>query len=130
MLRTLLRSKIHRAHVTEADLHYEGSIKIDRELLTAADIVPFEKVEIYNVTNGHRLATYAIPGTAGSGEVCINGAAARLVNPGDTVIICCYGEFHEDEIETHVAKVLIVDANNQIIETVKRTPLDALSNQN
>ncbi|HMO14361.1 MAG TPA: aspartate 1-decarboxylase [Pirellulaceae bacterium] len=128
MLRTLLRSKIHRAHVTEADLHYEGSIKIDVDLLTAANIVPLEKVEIYNVTNGNRLATYAIPGAAGSGEICINGAAARLVNAGDTIIICCYGEYHENEIDGHVAKVLIVDSNNRIVNQYEKSPLEMMTN--
>lgn len=121
MLRTLLRSKIHRAVVTQADLNYEGSVTIDRELLEAASIVPFEKVEIYDVTNGNRLATYAIPGEPGGGEICINGAAARLVDPNDMVIICCYGEFHEDEIANHRAVVVHVDEKNQITESVVQT---------
>jgi len=79
MLRTLLRSKIHRARVTQADLNYEGSITIDQDLLDAAKMVPFEKVDVLNVSNGNRLTTYVIPGVAGSGKICINGAAARLV---------------------------------------------------
>ena len=116
MLRTLLRSKIHRARVTEADLDYEGSVTIDANLLNAASIAPFERVEIYDCTSGSRLATYAIPGEAGAGEICINGAAAHLVKPNDTVIICCYGEFHENEVESHVAKVILVDENNAIKE--------------
>ena len=101
MLRTMLRSKIHRAKVTQADLNYEGSITVDTDLLDAAKMVPFEKVDIYNVTNGTRLATYVIPGIAGSGKICINGAAARLVKVDDIVIICCYGEMNEEEVENH-----------------------------
>jgi len=116
MHRTLLRSKIHRARVTEADLHYEGSITIDLDLLDAAEIVPLEKVEIYNVTNGNRLATYAIPGERGGGDICINGAAARLVDADDIVIICCYGEFENSEIQSHQSKVVLVDSNNSITE--------------
>ncbi len=125
MLRTLLRSKIHRAIVTQADLNYEGSITIDLDLLDAAKVVPFEKVDIYNITNGNRLATYAIPGERGAGEICINGAAARLVDPQDKVIICCYGEFHDDEIAEHKAIVVHVDEKNRITESVVKTPADA-----
>ena len=117
MLRTFLRSKIHGATVTQADLHYNGSIAIDVNLLKAAGIALFEKVEIYNITNGNRLATYTIPGEAGSGEICINGAAARLVDPGDKVIICCYGLFHNDELEEHEIVLVHVDENNKITRT-------------
>ncbi len=121
MLRTLLRSKIHRARVTQADLNYEGSITIDSTLLEAADIVPFERVEIYNVTNGNRLATYVIPGIADSGKICINGAAARLVKPNDVVIICCYGEFSPDELQQHSAKIVLVDEHNRITRAVEKS---------
>ena len=121
MLRTLLRSKIHRARVTQADLNYEGSITVDTVLLDAAGIAPFERVEIYNVTNGNRLATYVIPGIEGSGKICINGAAARLVDPDDVVIICCYGEFSEDEIDDHSAMIVLVDENNQITRAVEKS---------
>ena len=118
MLRTFLRSKIHRVTVTEADLNYEGSITIDPVLLEAADIAPFELVDIYNITNGNRLATYAILGERGSGEICINGAAARLVDPKDTVIICCYGQFHVDELKEHKVRVVHVNETNEITETL------------
>ena len=121
MLRTLLRSKIHRARVTQADLNYEGSITIDAVLLEAAQIIPFEKVDIYNVTNGNRLSTYAIPGQEGAGEICINGAAARLVDPDDVVIICCYGEFESTEIENHRALIVLVDDENRITRAVEKS---------
>jgi len=113
MKRILLKSKIHRGTVTDADLHYEGSVTIDSELLEAADIVPYERVEIYDVTNGARLATYAIPGAPGSGEICINGAAAHLVKRGDVVIIASYAEFSDAESVGHQPRVVLVDARNQ-----------------
>ena len=116
MHRILLRSKIHRARVTEADLDYEGSIAIDQDLLDLADIVPFEKVEIYDITNGNRLETYAISGRRGSGEICVNGAAARLVLPNDLVIICCYGMFAEQAVRNHQARIVLVDENNHPID--------------
>jgi aspartate 1-decarboxylase len=116
MLRTFLRSKIHRATVTQADLHYHGSITIDSDLLEAADIAPFELVDIYNITNGNRLSTYAITGDSGSGNICINGAAARLVNPGDRVIICCYAQFHGNEIAGHRIRLVHVDDRNRIAD--------------
>lgn len=117
MKRTLMRSKIHRATVTEADLHYVGSITIDRDLLEAADICELERIEIYNVTRGTRLATYVIPGEAGAGEICINGAAAHLVKPGDIVILCTYAEFKESEIKDHKATVIQVDENNRVVDS-------------
>ena len=116
MKRTLMKSKIHRATVTEADLHYVGSITIDRNLMDAADIVELERIEIYNVTQGTRLATYVIPGEPGEGEICINGAAAHLVSPGDIVILCTYAEFKESEIADHKATVVLVDEKNRVIE--------------
>ena len=115
MRRTLLKSKIHRATVTDAKLHYEGSVTIDRDLLTAADIVEFERVEIYDVTNGARLATYAIVGEPGSGVICINGAAAHLVDPGDLVIIASYAEYEEQEARHHRPRVVHVDRGNRIL---------------
>lgn len=117
MLRTFLRSKIHRATVTQADLNYHGSITIDVDLLEAADIAPYELVDIYNITNGNRLSTYAIVGDSGSGDICINGAAARLVNPGDRVIICCYGQFRNEEIPNHRIRLVHVDDQNRITKT-------------
>ncbi len=113
MKRILLKSKIHRATVTEADLDYEGSVTVDCELMRAADIVHHEQVQIYNITNGSRLTTYAIPAEAGSGVICINGAAAHLVNPGDLVIIASYAEYNEKEIERHEPKVVVVDDENR-----------------
>lgn len=113
MKRTLLKSKIHRATVTDANLEYEGSVTIDPELLEAADIAVYERVEIYNITNGSRLSTYAILGEPGAGEICINGAAAHLVNPGDLVIIASYAEYEENEIENHEPRLILVDRQNQ-----------------
>ena len=121
MLRTLLRSKIHRARVTQADLNYEGSITIDLNLLEAAKMIPFEKVDILNVTNGSRITTYVIPGIRGSGKICINGAAARLVKVDDVVIIVCYGEFTEAEIENHEAQIVLVNENNEITKSVAKS---------
>ncbi len=115
MLRKLLKSKIHRATVTQADLHYEGSVTIDADLMRAADIVPHERVEIYDITNGHRLATYAIEGAPGSGVICINGAAAHLVQAGDLVIITSYADYTPDEVESHEPIVLLVNARNEVV---------------
>ena len=108
--------KIHRATVTQADLHYVGSITIDEELLEAAGILPYERVEVYDITNGNRLATYALPGKRGSGVIGMNGAAARLVQPGDLVIIVAYGLFDEDEARRHRPVVVLVDEKNRITE--------------
>jgi len=113
MLRTLLKSKIHRATVTDANLHYEGSVTIDAELLRLANIAEYEQVYIYDVTNGNRLETYAMVGISGSGTICINGAAAHLVNTGDLVIICSYGQFDELEVPVFRPNVVLVDANNR-----------------
>lgn len=117
----MLRSKIHRARVTQADLNYEGSITVDTDLLDEAKMVPFEKVDIYNVTNGNRLSTYVIPGIAGSGKICINGAAARLVKVDDVVIICCYGEMTEEEVQNHTAQIVLVDDDNKITRSVEKS---------
>ena len=113
MQRTLLKSKIHRATVTEADLHYEGSVTIDRDLLDAADILDHEQVDIYDITNGSRLTTYAIPAAPGSGEICINGAAALQVEKGDLVIIASYARYDESEVQRHVPRVILVDESNR-----------------
>ena len=114
MNRTLLKSKIHRATVTDANLAYEGSISIDPVLYRAADMVPFERVEIYNLNNGNRFATYVIEG--GPGEICLNGAAARLVQPGDLVIIASYAEYTEEEVLKHQPQLVHVDGRNQLRE--------------
>lgn len=113
MIRTLLKSKIHRATVTGAELHYEGSVTIDPLLLQAADIVEHEQVQIYDVTNGSRITTYAIPGEPGEGEIRINGAAAHLVRPGDIVIIASYAQYTETEVSRHVPRLIRVDSKNQ-----------------
>jgi aspartate 1-decarboxylase len=115
MLRTLLKSKIHRATVVQAELHYVGSITIDRDLMDAADIVEFEQVQIYDVTNGHRLTTYAIGGERGSGMVCINGAAAHLVHPGDLIIVASYAQYSPEEVARHNPPIILVDQHNRIV---------------
>ncbi len=114
MPRFMLKSKIHRATVTDADLDYEGSITVDEELLEKADILPFEKVALYDVTNGSRLETYAILGKRGSGEVCVNGAAANLVKKGDIIIIASFALLHEGEAQQHKPTLVYVDENNSI----------------
>ena len=113
---TLLKSKIHRATVTDADLHYEGSISIDPALAMAAHLTPFERVEIYNVTNGERFATYYIEGEIGSQEITINGAAAHKASKGDLVIICSYAEYHEKEAVGHQPTLIYVDEHNMILK--------------
>ena len=115
MLLSLLKSKIHRARVTDADLHYEGSVTIDRGLMEAVGILDYEQVDVYDVTNGARLTTYAIPGARGSGTICINGAAAHLVKPGDLIIIAAYAQFDEHEAKTHQPRVVLVDEQNRIV---------------
>jgi aspartate 1-decarboxylase len=114
MQRIMLRAKIHRAAVTECDLNYEGSCGIDENLLEAADIREFEKIELYNVNNGERFSTYAIRGKRGSGEISLNGAAARRAHLGDLLIICTYAPMTDAEIETYQQKIVFVDNKNQI----------------
>lgn len=113
-MRTILKSKIHRATVTQADLNYEGSITIDPHLMRAADILPFEQVQVLDVNNGNRLTTYAIEGESGSGQICINGAAARLVSPGDIVIILTYGAMADADAREHQPSLIYVDEHNRI----------------
>tara|TARA_B100000085_G_C18510947_1_gene499591 strand:+ start:121 stop:504 length:384 start_codon:yes stop_codon:yes gene_type:complete len=115
--RTLLSGKIHRATVTQADLNYIGSVSIDEDLLDASGISEWEKVAILDVTNGARLETYAIRAPRGSREICINGAAAHLVKPGDVVIILSYVEIEEEFIEMHVPRIVLVNSENRILET-------------
>ena len=114
MQRICLKSKIHRCTVTEANLDYEGSVTIDRDLMEAADLLEFEQVQIYDITNGHRVTTYVIVGPPGSGVICINGAAAHLVHPGDLVIIASYAVMTEDEARTRKPRIVHVDAKNRI----------------
>ena len=116
MRRTMLKSKIHRGRVTASDLHYVGSITIDRELLDAADIREHEHVHVLDVDNGARFETYAIAGARGSGELCVNGAAARLVQPGDTVIVISYAEYDEAELEAYEPRVVHVTGRNELID--------------
>ena len=112
--RSLFKSKIHRATVTQADLDYEGSVTIDANLLEAADILPFEEVRVWNVTRGTRLETYAMRGEPGSGVICINGAAAHLMKPGDLVIIATFADYNEVDARTHRPNVVLVDEKNRI----------------
>ena len=119
MNRKMLKSKIHRATVTGADLHYEGSVTIDLDLMEASDIIPYEAVAIWNVTNGSRLETYAIEGERGSGVICLNGAAARLVSPKDLVIIASFVDMPNLEALNHEPKLVFVDENNRMLPTRK-----------
>jgi len=119
MERRMLKSKIHRATVTGADLHYEGSITIDRDLLEAADILPYEAVWIWDVNNGSRFETYAIEGERGSGVICINGAAARMVAPKDLVIIASFVNMEDKEAKAHEPKLVFVDHENRMLESRK-----------
>ena len=112
--RFMLKSKIHRATVTQADLDYEGSLTLDPDLLRAADIVPFEEVHVWNVTRGTRLRTYAMEGEAGSGVVCVNGAAAHLAGPGDLVIIATFTQLDDESARVHRPRVVLVDEHNRI----------------
>jgi aspartate 1-decarboxylase len=116
MFRTMLKSKIHRATVTQADLHYVGSVTIDEDLMDAADLLPGEQVAIVDINNGARLETYTIAGPRGSGVIGINGAAAHLVHPGDLVIIISYGVMDETEAKSYIPHVLHVDEANRVVE--------------
>lgn len=116
MIRTMLKSKIHRATVTEANVEYEGSVTIDKDLLDASDMVGYEKVDIWDCTNGSRLSTYIIEGERGSGEICINGAAAHLIKPGDLVIIASFVQVDEADVPNWTARRIFVDEQNQIRE--------------
>lgn len=115
-MRLLLSAKIHRATVTAADLHYEGSISIDRDLLDATGIVEHEQVHVVDVTNGARLETYVIPAPAGSGDIQVNGAAAHLVHPGDLVIIMAYAAVPEERAREHRPRIVLVDERNRAVE--------------
>ena len=116
MLRTMLYAKLHRVTVTQADLNYVGSVTIDRTLLETAKLLPGEQVSIVDVTNGNRLTTYVIEGEAGSGQICINGAAALLVQPGDIAIIIAYAQMDEIEARTFVPHVVFVDHDNRVVD--------------
>ena len=116
MQRTMLKSKIHRATVTDCDLHYVGSITVDPDLLDAADIREFEQVAVVDVDNGARFETYTIAGRRGSGDMRVNGAAARLVHRGDTIIVISYAAYDPDDLEHYEPRVVHVDANNEILQ--------------
>lgn len=122
MYRTFMTSKLHKATVTEANLHYVGSITIDEDLLDAAGMMANEKVQIVNNHNGARLETYIIPGERKSGVICLNGAAARLVQPGDEVIIIAYGMLSEEEAKSHTPKVVVLNKQNQIEKMIGQEP--------
>ena len=113
MRRHMMKSKIHRATVTAAELHYEGSLTVDADLLDAADILPHEQIHVWDVTNGTRLTTYALPGKRGSGEVCVNGAGAHLIRPGDLVIIATFGEYEDAEARAHTPTVVLMGEGNR-----------------
>ena len=122
MLRTMCKGKIHRATVTQANLNYVGSITIDQDLLEAANIYPYEKVQVVNLNNGSRLETYTISGARGSGIICLNGAAARLTAEGDKVIVISYAQYTDEEIRTLMPEIVFVDEDNKITEK-KHVPL-------
>jgi aspartate 1-decarboxylase len=121
MFRTMMKSKIHRATVTEANLNYLGSITIDQDILDVVAILENEKVQIVNNNNGARLETYVISGARGTGVICLNGAAARLVQPGDTVIIISYATMSDEEAKHHHPVVALMDKNNKILDVIKET---------
>lgn len=113
MQRTLLKSKIHRVRVTDSNLNYEGSLTIDSDLMESADILPYEQIKIYNIYNGARFETYAIAGPAGKGDICLNGAAARMGTQGDLIIIATYANYSEAEAVAHKPIVVLVDSQNR-----------------
>ncbi len=113
MKREFLRAKIHGATVTEANVEYVGSLTLDRDLMDEAGLHPFERIEVYNITSGHRFATYLIEGRRGGGQVCVNGAAAHLARPGDSVIMAAYCQLEESEIESFTPRLVFVDENNR-----------------
>ena len=118
MLNTICKSKLHRATVTEADVHYTGSITLDAELMRAAGLAPYEQVHVVDIDNGARLVTYCIEGPAGSGTVCVNGAAARVIAAGDKVIIIAYAQVAPSELEGFAPKIVLLDEHNRIQEVV------------
>lgn len=122
MQRKILRSKIHRATVTQADLHYEGSITVPPELLEAADIAEYEAVSVWNVTRGTRFETYAMSGKQEARDICVNGAAAHLAKPGDLIIIACFGLFETKELHDYQPKLIFVDEANKIKHTGPEVP--------
>lgn len=128
MRRRMMKSKIHRATVTDADLHYVGSITVDSDLMAAADLTEYEQVAVVDVDNGSRLETYVIAGAPGSGDICLNGAAARLVSPGDKVIIISYADFEETELVDYEPTIVHVDTDNVAVDAETARLLAGLDN--
>ena len=129
MFRTLMKSKLHRGTVTAANLHYVGSITVDRDLMDAADLLENEKVQVVDIDNGARLETYVIPGERGSGDLCLNGAAARLVHPGDKIIVISYGMYSDAEARAHAPTVVVLDETNrpqQVVTEAAHSTVDDL----
>ena len=124
MLRTFLRAKIHRATVTASDLDYVGSVTLDADLMEAADLDHLERVEIWDVTSGSRVTTYAMRGRRGTGEVQINGAAAHHIRPGDLIIVAAYAHLDRTEVPGHRARVVLVDGDNRVVEVRETGPAD------
>lgn len=116
MLRTMLSCKLHRARVTDRDIEYQGSIEIDQDLMDEVGLLPHEQVHIYDINNGNRFITYAIPGPKGSGSISVNGAAARLVERNDRIIIAAYGIMEVDKDDSYQPRVLLLDENNRVVE--------------
>jgi aspartate 1-decarboxylase len=119
----MCKSKIHRATVTQAELHYEGSLTVDSDLLDAADIIPYERVQVCNINNGERFETYIIPGKRRTGIICLNGAAARLGSVGDEIIVITYATYTEEELKNYKPTVIILDKKNKIIDIKKDTEI-------
>ncbi|SNZ16052.1 aspartate 1-decarboxylase [Hydrogenobacter hydrogenophilus] len=126
MQRFMLKSKIHRARITGKELHYEGSLSLDASIMASANLLPFEKIEVYNVNNGQRFSTYVIPAPAGSGEVQLNGAASRLGEVGDIIIIASYALFDEKELVNFKPLLVYVNEENRILEVKRGMGLEAL----
>ena len=119
MLRTICKSKLHGATVTEANIHYTGSLTLDAQLMKAADLVPYEQIHVVDVTNGARIVTYCIEGPAGSGTVCVNGAAARLIAAGDKVIVISYAQVTPQELEAAAPRIVLLDERNRVREVAR-----------
>jgi aspartate 1-decarboxylase len=126
MRRRMMKSKIHRATVTDANLHYVGSVTVDQDLMDAADLLEYEQVAVVDIDNGARLETYVIAGERGSGDICLNGAAARLVSPGDRVILISYAEYDDAELATYEPTIVHVDTANGIVDEATAQALAAL----
>ena len=119
----MCKSKIHRAKITEANLYYEGSLTVDSDLLDAADIMPYERVQVVNINNGERFETYTIPGKRRSGTICLNGAAARLGHVGDEIIIITYGTYNEEELKNYKPSLVLLDKDNHIADIKRDTEI-------